>query len=113
MEPYTADLSDRVDRKNMHIVFTQYLRPHGKKKVVTIDRPERICNMASALKNNDYELSVEELTTGLVSMTVESRNDELLDLEGSLAHVIVPNDTAIPDAVDRLIETAYTKWLSK
>ena len=80
----------------MEIEFTQYLRPHGQKKKVRIDRPKAVADKAKEIKNAGLCLECEVLMSGDVSFTIA--NEEL-----DLAFEIVPNGPEVPDAVDRLI----------
>jgi hypothetical protein len=85
----------------MTIPFTQYLRPDGRQRPVWIERPAEIVALADQLRQAGYHFDIEELTTGAISMTVETTGDD-----EPLAHELCPNGPAVPDAVDRLIRTA-------
>lgn len=91
----------------MAIKFTQYLRPNSRKKDVTIDRPPDIEAQASRLVAAGARLEVEELTTGMVSLTCE-REDESGEVD-VMSMKIVPNGPAVLAAVDSLINAAAAK----
>lgn len=82
----------------MAIPFTQYLRPDGERRSVSIDRPEEIERKALAIIQAGYVFECEELTTGYASLTITD------PAEGDMAIEVVPNGPAVPDAVDRLIQ---------
>lgn len=87
------------------IAFTQYLRPDGEAKEITIERPAEIEAKAAKLKNLGATLEIEVLATGEVSMTVELK-DETLAIE------VVPNGPEVPSAVDRMITKALAEVLA-
>lgn len=86
------------------IKFTQYLRPDGRQKTITISRPEGIAKMAEALKATGYDLEAEVLQTGLVSLTVVDK-----ELEEDVEIEVTTNGPDVLAAVDRLIERAYLR----
>jgi hypothetical protein len=55
----------------MYITFTQFMRPSGRPKKISIDRPYIIGLGAAELTKSGYKLEAEMLTNGLVSFTVE------------------------------------------
>ena len=81
----------------MSIAFTQYLRPDGRKRSVTTERPEPIEALARRIVDAGYAFECEELMTGDVSLTIT--NDE-----GDADIELVANGPDVPAAVDRLIE---------
>lgn len=83
------------------IRFTQYLRPDGRKRVVSIERPASVVEAAHKLIKAGYRFECEELSTGHASLTVVDPDDE-----GDIAIQVVPNGPAVPDAVDRLVAEA-------
>ena len=85
------------------IPFTQYLRPHGDQEAVTIDMEDQeLHDKAEALIEADYHFDIEELTTGMVSMTCER------DTEKDDFHIqLCPNGPEVVDAVRALVENAY------
>lgn len=89
----------------VEIVWTQYLLPDGKRREVTscVTTPE-VVDAALALIGLGVLFEAEILRTGDVSLTVERDGDD----DDVLAIEVVPNEeTAVRDAVDRLILTAY------
>lgn len=86
--------------------FTQYLRPHGRKRLAEIDRAPEIELKALGLVNAGYELEIEELQDGTVSMTVEYPRPDPRRKDGPCAIVLCPNGPKVPAAVDRLIRMA-------
>lgn len=84
------------------IPFTQYIPPHGRKKEVSIDRPDEIVSMAMELIQKGYRFECELLSNGQVSLTVVDPMDE-----GDVAIEIVSNGPQVDGAVDRLVRTVY------
>jgi hypothetical protein len=84
------------------IPFTQYVRPDGRKRPVTINRPAEIEAKARALLLMGLRLEAEELTTGQVSFTVYDPVKE-----EDIVQEIVSNGPGVGAAVDRLVEAAY------
>lgn len=87
---------------NTAIPFTQFLRPDGRQREVSIQRPADVADKAYKLISAGCRFEIEELTTGQVSMTVE-RDDPDGEAE-VLAMEIVPNGPRVPGAVDS------TRW---
>lgn len=85
----------------IEIPFTQYLRPDGRKRAVSIERPAEVVEVAHRLITAGYRFECEELATGHVSLTVVDPHDE-----GDIAIQVVPNGPEVPNAVDRLIADA-------
>lgn len=88
----------------MDVAFTQYLRPHGERRPVLIDRSPDIATVAAGLVTAGCRFDIEVLTTGHVSMTIEQD-----DAEGEthvLAQRVVPNGPEVPTAVDELVMEA-------
>ena len=86
----------------MSIPFTQYLRPHGRTKAVSIDRPPVVEAKALQLIVMGCRFELEELVTGEASMTVEKGHD-------TLAIEVCENGPPIIAAVDKLVTDAYCK----
>ncbi len=82
------------------IPFTQYLRPCGRKKEISIERPTEVCEKAMEIINAGYSFEIEVLTTGRVNMTISNDEDDH-DME------IVDNGFNVPVAVDRMINRFY------
>lgn len=85
----------------MNIPFTQFLRPHGERTPVTIDRPDSTAKQAADLIARGYEFHIEELTTGEVSMTCFWPQDE-----EDIAIEVCDNGPPVPPAIDRLVASA-------
>lgn len=92
----------------MSITFTQFLRPNGRQKKTSIDRPAQIENRAEDLKKAGYRLEIEELTTGQVHMTV-SDPEEGIDI----VRRICSNGPAVPRNVDSMILEAHGKLIEE
>lgn len=90
----------------MSIPFTQYLRPNGKRCDITVDRPPEVEEVARVLLKAGIVFEAEVLTTGHVSLTAETRDEDDPDEDEVLAHEIVPNGPEVLDAVDRLVAAA-------
>jgi hypothetical protein len=86
------------------IVFTQYLRPHGRPVRVWVTRPAPVVAQALRLQALGYHFDIEELMNGTVSMTVERGGDDL-----PLAIELCPNGPAVLAAVDRLMAAAILR----
>lgn len=83
------------------IEFTQYLRPHGETRQVWIEIPS-IQEKADLLIKAGYHFDIEELTTGMVSMTCEDNAyNSLISIK------VCPNGPEIVDNVTTLIEESY------
>ncbi len=83
------------------IPFTQYLRPCGRKKEISIERPTEVCEKAMEIINAGYSFEIEVLTTGHVSMTIS-------DDEGDYDMKLVNNNGGdVADAVDKMINRFY------
>jgi hypothetical protein len=85
------------------IPFTQYLRPHGKKKETQISRDPEIEDKARVLLELGCAFECEVLVTGEVSLTCEDASEQTLSIE------VVPNGPQVPGAVDRLVCDAWAK----
>lgn len=78
------------------IYFTQFLLPDGRKKIISIDRPDPVVSKADAIKRHGFRFECEVLTTGDVSLTI-SDDDQDHAIE------VCANNEAVPATVDRLI----------
>lgn len=87
------------------VQFIQYLLPEGKSKRISIERPDKIADMANVLLLHEIALDAEVLSTGEVSLTAHDPNTEK-----TLAIEIVKNNQDIGNAVDRLISQAFLKF---
>lgn len=84
------------------IPFTQYLRPDGRKKPVEIVRPQPVMERAEAIMAAGYSFEIEELSNGMVSMTITGF-DPAIEEVGDLAHELCMNGPDVPAKVDKLI----------
>jgi predicted RNA-binding Zn-ribbon protein involved in translation (DUF1610 family) len=83
------------------IEFTQYLRPHGEKRQVWIEIPS-VQEKADLLIKAGYHFDIEELSTGMISMTCED------NIYHSLVSIrVCPNGPEVVDNVIDLIEESY------
>lgn len=91
------------------VVFTQYLRPNGRKCTVWIEQLPATVALARQLEQAGYRFECEELTTGAVSLTVEPPDTDSDDYDGPTAIQVIPNGPRVPPAVAHLIEDAHAK----
>jgi len=93
----------------MSIEFTQFMMPNGRRKQVKISRPADIEALATELKDAGHRFEIEMLSDyNTISITVETE-DENGD-EITRAHELVANGPGVPDAVDKMMKTAYAEW---
>lgn len=91
----------------MEIKFTQYCLPDGRKKQIHLTCDDSECvRKAEALTDAGYELEIEILHTGEVSMTVERDCPVTGDRE-QLDHQVCSNGPAVPVHVKKLIDLAH------
>lgn len=84
----------------MPIPFTQYLLPHGSKRLRAVERSPEIETMASRFIEAGGWFECEMLRTGDVSFTACMLvDDEPQDVEIE----ICPNGPAVLDAVDKIV----------
>jgi hypothetical protein len=82
--------------------------PNGQRREVEIDRPEEVERVAELLIESGARFEIEMLSNyRTISMTCESEVEN--EDDGTLAHELVENGPAIPEAVDRLVATAFRK----
>ncbi|AGC35744.1 hypothetical protein ACP46_gp59 [Rhizobium phage RHEph06] len=79
-----------------NVYFTQYLRPDGRKQIISIDRPAHVVAKADHILSHGFRFECEELTTGEVSLTIS-------DDWGDYAFELCANGPAVPASVDKLI----------
>lgn len=91
----------------MSIPFTQFLRPDGKQRAITVDRSADIETKARALMAVGFRFEIEELTTLDIYMDCSRPQDD-----EPIANEISYNGRPVLDAVDRLVSTAYERWTS-
>ena len=89
--------------------FTQYLRPYGDKKRISIYLSVEVEQMAKELTapGADCQLEAEVLTTGQCSFTVEKEWNDDTEV---LAYEICPNGPGVKDVVERLIRNAHARF---
>ena len=92
------------------VSFTQFLRPDGRRREVTIDVPADIAESADTLISMGARLEIEVLLDGTVSATIErykkNRGTEVLAIE------LCNNGPEVPIAINRLIKDALIKATS-
>lgn len=82
-----------------NVLFTQYLRPNGRRTHVMIDRPDYIAKAADFIRAQGFRFEMEELSDGVtVSMTIS-------DDDGDYHFKVCQNGPGIPASVDELIKT--------
>jgi hypothetical protein len=90
------------------VQFTQYIRPDGRTKPITIDVPRDIADKAERLAEWDVHFTAEILRTEEISLTAEDATiNETLDIE------VVLNGPEVIDAVNRLINNTYALKFSQ
>jgi hypothetical protein len=82
------------------IPFTQYLRPHGRKRAIEIDMPLPIEHLAFTFIKAGGRYEVEELTTGHVSLTAVYKVD---DEDQDIAIELCLNSKEVIEAVKKLV----------
>ena len=92
------------------VEFIQWLRPRGERRDIIIEASKRTEELALILKASGGVFEVEVLRTGQVSLTISVKKDKDFI---EWAHEIVPNDTQIPYAVDKLVECAWNVYQVK
>jgi hypothetical protein len=90
------------------IKFTQYLRPNGEKRDVTIERPDVVSDIAKRIIAAGYVLECEVLSDEQTcSFTIGDPREEI-----DVAIELCPNGPKVPVAVDKLItEFAKSRYL--
>lgn len=83
------------------IPFTQYVRPHGRKRDEAIERSPEIEALAQQFIDDGGWFEAEVLIDGRVSLTacaiVDDEPDDI-DIE------VIPNGPGVGEAVDRLVQ---------
>ncbi len=90
----------------MSIAFTQFLRPHGRRQTIAIERPAEVEAQAAQLMGAGARFEIEELMTGMVSIEILADNPKDADEPHSLALELAPNGPQVPNAVDLAVRTA-------
>lgn len=82
------------------VVFTQYIRPRGERKLVEIERPDEIVTLAKKIVALGYVFECEVLgdAQSTVSFTIGDPKREI-----DVAIQLVPNGPRVPETVDKLI----------
>lgn len=87
----------------MSIPFTQFLRPNGKRRHVSIDRPADVEAKAQALIDAGCRFEIEELTTGHVNIECCG---PVLGEDGTISGELCHNGPEVLEAVDRIVNAA-------
>lgn len=95
------------------ILFTQYLRPNGRRKDVWVERSPEVAATAAKIKAAGYHFDIEELMTGHVSMTVEPNTPDKDGEDAPIAHVLCSNGPPVLEAVDKLVADAAAHLFAK
>lgn len=82
----------------MAIPFTQFLRPDGERRSISIERSQTIEAKARQIRSAGYFFEAEALHDGTISLTITDPD------EGDVAIELCPNGPEVPEAVDRLVE---------
>ena len=78
------------------IPFTQFLRPNGRRKPVTLDVSDEAAARFYEAEKLGCRMTVEELTTGEASLCVEHE-------DGDVDCVVVPNGPGVREAVEAML----------
>lgn len=89
----------------LDVVFTQFLRPNGKRRLVWVGVSPELKAQAEDLIAEGFRFECEELPTGKVFL-------DCCDAEYQLANALVEQGPPIPIAVAELIARAYSNWSS-
>lgn len=89
------------------VQFTQYLRPNGRRKAISIEVPDEVAALADHVCSKGYRFEVEELMTGHVSLTVCGPSLEEPGETDDIAIELVNNGPDVPPAVERLVREAH------
>ena len=88
------------------IYFTQYLRPNGQTKRVSIDLADDTEALASELTGISARFEIERLNTGQVSLECLIPESGLQEIQ-TLSSALCDNGPGITDVVDDLIQRAH------
>ena len=92
-----------MSEATQQIPFTQYKLPDGRRVEIQIERPTAVAEKAQRIIAAGYVFECEVLRNGEVSFTITDPE------EGDLAFQVCANGSAVPAAVDRLIERFKVK----
>jgi len=85
---------------SMSVPFTQYIRPKGRHKIITIYRSPEVEEMAIACIDAGYGFEAEILSNGMVNLTAMFNGR-------TVAIAVGLNDADVPILVDKIITRAY------
>lgn len=88
----------------MAIPFKQYLRPDGRTRDESIERPAEVETLARQLLEQGVVFECEHLQGDMVALYARDRHDE----DAEFAMELVDNGPEVPVAVDRLVRDAAT-----
>jgi len=86
----------------MRIPFTQYLRPNGRRREITVEMPDHVVLKAQKLLDLGCHFDAEVLTTGVISFTCE-KGDDVLSIR------LCENGPPVQIAVADLVDDAFSK----
>ena len=84
----------------MTISFTQFLMPYGKEIEVTTELPKEFEDLHNQLIAKGCRAEIEMLSTGMISMTYEYKEDCTVAIE------VCSNGPEVTDALKRLVTRA-------
>lgn len=95
----------------MIIPFTQFMRPHGRPKAVTIECEASQDTLVQDILDVGAKFEVELLNNDVVSMTCELEESESDDEDDiiTLAHQLCANNEEVDEALRLLIDNAHTE----
>jgi hypothetical protein len=91
----------------MAIPFTQFLRPNGAQRQVTIDLDDETETMAQAILAKGFKFEIEELRNGMVSATVADPKED----RDVMFAKFVPNGPEVPEAIKTMIHKFHKERL--
>lgn len=84
------------------VPFTQYVRPNGRKREVSIEVNDTLAPMVQAIIAKGLRFECEVLSTGVISLSISNGEE---DITG----VLVDNGPGVRLAVERMIQDGYSK----
>lgn len=90
------------------IPFTQYLRPDGRRRAMSIVRSPEITALAAQIMAAGYVFEMEVLGGSNDNVYLECRRNGRM-----LSNRLVRNGPLVPEAVDQLVREAYKNLPSK
>jgi hypothetical protein len=82
----------------MSILFTQYLRPNGRKELIEINMSQELEEKADNIIKRGFRFECEVLTTDHVSFTIHD-----IEKGEDVAIEVVENGPKVPAAIERLV----------